>query len=135
MPKVLLLSFAILACGVPAALACEGQARIAFDKPAVLEGVLKSGKGTHEAQGEFSYVYVELDKPVCVDAPPAAEANNEDAVQSIEAPVTRVQLAGEAVGTDLPIGKHVAVEGTLFAAHTMWHAEEALIDASEVKQR
>lgn len=134
MPKVLLVGFALIACGAPAALACEGHARVAFDKPAVLEGVLKSGKSTHEAQGEFSYVFVELDKPVCVDAP-AAEASNEDAVQSIEAPVTRIQIAGEAVGTDLPIGKHVAVEGTLFAAHTMWHAEEALIDASEVKPR
>lgn len=114
--------------------ACEGEARLTLDKPATLEGVLKSGQGTHEAQGSFSYVYLALDKPVCVDAP-VAGSGDEDPQESIEAPVDRVQLAGEAVGAELPIGKHVSISGTLFAAHTMWHVEDVLIDASEVSPR
>ncbi|CAN1721430.1 DUF4431 domain-containing protein [Hyphomicrobium sp. 1Nfss2.1] len=114
--------------------ACEGDARLTLDKPATLEGVLKNGQGTHEAQGAFSYVYLALDKPVCVDAPVAGAAD-EDPQENVEAPVDRVQLAGEAVGAELPIGKHVSVSGTLFAAHTMWHVEDVLIDASEVSPR
>lgn len=135
MPKTLLACCAVLCCGcLMPAVACEGHARLAFDKPAVLEGVLTSGKGQHEAQGEFSYVYIALDEPVCVDAPPAG-TDGEDALQNVEAPVARVQLAGEAISGELPIGKHVTVDGTLFAAHTMWHAEDVLIDAAQVKPR
>ena len=125
----------VIACWVPsAAMACDGHARLSFDKPAVIEGVLKSGKGNHEAQGAFDYVYVALDKPVCVDAPPA-EAGDEDAAQSVAAPVTQIQIAGDAVDTQLPIGKHVSIEGTLFPAHTMWHVEDVLIDAAGVTPR
>ena len=125
----------MIACWVPAtAMACEGHTRLAFDKPAVLEGVLKSGKGNHEAQGAFDYVYIALDKPVCVDAP-AAKPGDEDAAQSVEAAVTQIQIAGDAIATQLPIGKHVSVEGTLFPAHTMWHVEDVLIDTSEVTAR
>ena len=49
-----------------------------------------------------------------------------------EKPIDRIQIAGEAAGKDLPLGKHVKVSGTLFGAHTMWHAEDVLIDASDV---
>jgi hypothetical protein len=117
-----------------AAFACDGHPRLLFDKPAMLEGVLVNGKGTHDAQGPFTYVYVTLDKPVCVDAAPA-DHGDEDAVQSIVDPVTRVQIAGDAISRELPIGKHVVIDGTLFAAHTMWHAEDVLIDATEVTRR
>jgi hypothetical protein len=117
-----------------AAWACEGHARLAFDKPTALNGVLQSGKGNHEAQGPFNYVYIALDAPVCIDAPQPAPGDD-DAVESVAAPVTRIQLAGEAVGTMLPMGKPVSVEGTLFAAHTMWHVEDVLIDAADVKPR
>ena len=99
-----------------------------------LEGTLKAGKGEHDAQGPFAYVYLELDRPVCVDAPPAA-AGDEDAAESIGEAVTRVQIAGEASNQQLPIGKRVSVEGTLFPAHTMWHAEPVLIDAAAVALR
>jgi hypothetical protein len=133
MSRSLLASCAFVGCLVPlAATACDGHPRLIFDKPATLEGVLSSGKGTHEAQGAFSYVYLTLDKPVCVDAPPAG-AGDEDAVQSVETPVLRVQIAGEATSAELPLGKRVSIEGTLFAAHTMWHVEDVLIDATEVK--
>lgn len=115
-----------------AALACEGHPRVEFDKQASLQGVLKSGTGNHAAQGAFNYVYLALDKPICVDAPPVAPGD-EDAPQSVETPVTRIQIAGEAIGTELPVGKRVAVEGTLFPAHTAWHVEDVLIDAADVK--
>jgi hypothetical protein len=49
--------------------------------------------------------------------------------------VTRVQIAGEASTQQLPIGKRVSVEGTLFSAHTMWHVEQVLIDASGVEAK
>jgi hypothetical protein len=117
-----------------AAWACEGHPRLEFDKPTALTGVLQSGKGNHDAQGPFNYVYIALDAPVCIDAPQPAPGDD-DAVQSVAAPVTRIQLAGEAVGTTLPMGKPVSVEGTLFAAHTMWHVEDVLIDAADVKPR
>ncbi len=125
----------LIACWVPAgAMACEGHDRLLFDKTATLEGVLKSGKGNHEAQGAFDYTYIALDSPVCVDAPPA-EAGDDDAAQSVEAPVAQIQIAGEAVDTQLPIGKRVSVEGTLFPAHTMWHVEDVLIDSAGLTPR
>jgi hypothetical protein len=92
--------------------------------------LLKIGTGQHEAQGAFQYTYVELDQPVCVDA----DGSNEFE-QATGTPVKRVQLAGEELGKDLPLDKSVTVAGTLFSAHTMWHAEDVLIDASEVKQK
>jgi hypothetical protein len=124
----------LLVFGAAPSFACEGGTRVMFDRTATLEGTLKAGKGEHEAQGPFAYVYLELDRPVCVDAPPAA-AGDEDAPQSIGEAVTRVQIAGEASNQELPIGKRVSVEGTLFPAHTMWHAEPVLVDAPEVKSR
>ena len=42
------------------------------------------------------------------------------------------EIAGEVAGKDLPLGKRVKVSGTLFGAHTMWHAEGVLIDATDV---
>jgi hypothetical protein len=117
-----------------AAVACDGHPRVRFDNQATLEGVLASGKGRHDAQGPFTYIYIMLDKAVCVDAAPAGHGD-EDAAQNIADPVTRVQIAGETVGRHLPVGKHVTVDGTLFAAHTMWHAEDVLIDAAEIAQR
>ena len=134
MPKRALAGFAMtVAWGFYGpALACEGHLRLQFDKPVSLQGVLQSGTGNHEAQGTFSYVYLSLDKPICVDAAPATPGD-EDAPQSVETPVTRVQIAGEAVNAQLPIGKRVEVEGTLFPAHTAWHVEDVLIDAAEAK--
>jgi hypothetical protein len=131
---VALVVVAVTTVGLASAplLACEGDTRVVFNEAATLQGTLKTGKGEHEAQGPFEYVYVELDKPICVDAPPATPGD-EDAPQSVSEPVSRVQIAGEASNQQLPIGKHVAVEGTLFPAHTMWHVEQVLIDAPGVE--
>ncbi len=131
MPQLILLALLAAVAGAPPAIACEGDERIMFDTPVKLEGVLKTGQGKHDVQGAFDYVYLELAGPVCVDAPKPA-ADEEFAPESLAEPVTRVQIAGEAVGTDLPIGSRVEVDGTLFAAHTMWHVEDVLIDAGEV---
>ena len=131
MSKACLAACAALLVGVAPTFACEGDTRVTFNQPATLQGTLKTGKGEHDAQGPFDYVYLALDKPVCVDAQPAAPGD-EDAPQSIEAPVGKVQIAGEASNKKLPIGSQVSVEGTLFAAHTMWHVEPVLIDAADV---
>ena len=131
MLKACLAACAALLVGAVPASACEGDARVTFDQPATLQGTLKAGKGEHDAQGPFDYVYLALDKPVCVDAEPAAPGD-EDAPQSIEAPVEKVQIAGEASNKKLPIGSKVSVEGTLFPAHTMWHVEPVLIDTADV---
>ena len=131
MPNAPLIAFALLVAGALPAGACEADRRVMFDKPAALQGTLAAGKGQHDAQGAFDYVYLVLDAPVCVDAA-AAPAGEEDAPQSIAEPVTRVQIAGEASNGKLPIGSRVSVEGTLFPAHTMWHAEPVLIDAADV---
>jgi hypothetical protein len=133
MPRACLIVYLVLLAAAPS-FACEGDTRVVFDQAATLEGTLKAGKGEHEAQGPFAYVYLELEKPVCVDAPPAA-AGDEDAAQSIGEPVGRVQIAGEASNQQLPIGKRVSVEGTLFPAHTMWHVEQVLIDAAGVEAK
>jgi hypothetical protein len=114
--------------------ACAAATHLTFNQPAALEGVLKAGKGTHEAQGAFEYVYLALDTPVCVDAP-AATVGDEDPQEGTEAPIDRVQIAGAASTKQLPIGSRVSVEGTLFGAHTMWHAEDVLIDAADVDPR
>ena len=133
MPRACLIVCLLIFAASPS-LACEGDTRVTFNEATTLAGTLKTGKGEHEAQGPFEYVYLELEKPVCVDAPPAA-AGDEDAPQSIAEPVTRVQIAGEASNQQLPIGKRVSVEGTLFSAHTMWHVEQVLIDAPGVELR
>ena len=117
-----------LASTRPAAAACEATVHLAYNVPVEVEGVLTAGKGNHEAQGEFSYVYLALDQGVCVDAPAGDEF-----AEGTPRPVTRLQIAGEAAEKELPIGSRVKVKGTLFGAHTMWHAEDVLIDAAEVK--
>jgi hypothetical protein len=121
---------ALLAAAVPGALACEADTRLAYNAPARIEGTLKEGSGQHEAQGAFKYSYVQLDKPVCVDAAGGDEFN----VTTAE-PVDRFQVAGDAAAKDLPVGARVAVEGTLFGAHTMWHVEDVLIDAASLAQQ
>jgi hypothetical protein len=98
--------------------------------PVELEGVLKSGTGHHEAQGDFAYVFLALDQGICVDAP-----KDDEFAQSTPEPVTKLQVAGEAGQKELPVGKRVKVKGTLFGAHTMWHVEDVLIDASEVEPK
>jgi hypothetical protein len=108
--------------------ACEAPVHLAFNAPIELEGVPTAGKGNHEAQGEFSYRYLALDQGICVDAPA-----DDELAQSTPEPVTRVQIAGEATEKELPIGSRVKVKGTLFGAHTMWHAEDVLIDAAAVE--
>jgi hypothetical protein len=110
------------------ALACEAATNLLYNKPVEIRGTLKAGKGQHEAQGAFSYSYVALDQPVCVAAETAGDEFNEPT----DKPIDRIQIAGEAAGKDLPLGKRVKVSGTLFGAHTMWHAEDVLIDASDV---
>lgn len=110
-----------------AARACEATTRLAYNAPASVEGTLSEGKGQHEAQGEFTYTYVKLDQPVCVDADGGDEFN-----VTTQEPVDRIQIAGDAVAKDLPVGSRVRVEGTLFGAHTMWHVEDVLIDATAV---
>jgi hypothetical protein len=73
-------------------------------------------------------------KPVCVDAP---KGGGDDDFGNIgtDNPVERIQMAGEASQQELPVGERVKVKGTLFGAHTMWHVEEVLIDASSVDRQ
>ena len=102
-----------------------------YDEPVEIEGLLQSGTGHHEAQGDFDYVYLALDKPLCVDAP--ASGGDEDFGNTgTDKPVDRIQVAGDLVGKGLPPGKRVAIKGKLFGAHTMWHVEDVLIDAASV---
>jgi hypothetical protein len=110
------------------AVACEAATHLVYNKPVEIRGTLKEGKGQHDAQGAFAYSYVALDQPVCVTSETEADEFNEPT----DKPIDRIQLAGETAGKDLPLGKRVKVSGTLFGAHTMWHAENVLIDATEV---
>jgi hypothetical protein len=112
------------------ALACEAATKLIYNKPVEIRGTLKEGKGQHEAQGAFAYTYVVLDQPVCV----ASETEADEFNEPTDKPIDRIQIAGEAAGKDLPLGKRVKVTGTLFGAHTMWHAEDVLIDAGDVTQ-
>ena len=130
MPRACLIVCLVLLGAAPAA-ACEAPTRLGYNAPVELEGTLKEDKGQHDAQGEFTYAYLALDTPVCVDAPPEGDEFN----ASTEAPIGRIQMAGEANTKDLPIGKHVVVKGTLFGAHTMWHVEPVLIDAEAVEPK
>lgn len=123
-------AFVSAALGFPTRLlACEAATHLTYNQSVELEGTLKSGKGQHEAQGPFTYVYLALDKPLCVDAP---KDGTDEFAEGTENPVERIQIAGEAGSKELPIGSRATVKGTLFAAHTMWHAEDVLIDASSV---
>lgn len=124
----------LMVAGAGRVQACEALVHLTYDEPVVLEGVLKAGSSQHDAQGAFKYTYLELDQGICVDAPKDADpddAENEFSHGTPE-PVTRIQIAGEALETALPIGARVKVEGALFGAHTMWHAEDVLIDATDV---
>jgi hypothetical protein len=109
----------------------RGIQHLQYDEPVELEGLLKSGTGHHEAQGDFDYVYLALDKPLCVDAP-AGGGDEDFGNTGTDKPVDRIQLAGDLVGKELPMGKRVTIKGKLFGAHTMWHAEDVLIDATSV---
>ena len=106
-------------------------ARQSHDLVALARRVGVARGGQHDAQGEFTYAYLALDKPACVDAPPEGDEFN----ASTDEPIDRIQMAGEANTKDLPIGKHVVVKGTLFGAHTMWHVEQVLIDAVDVEAK
>ena len=117
-----------LSLSVAPAVACEAATNLIYNKPVEIRGILKEGKGQQEAQGAFAYSYVALDQPVCV----ASETEADEFNEPTEKPIDRIQIAGEAAGKDLPLGKHVKVSGTLFGAHTMWHAEDVLIDVSDV---
>jgi hypothetical protein len=117
----------LLLSAIPA-LACEAATKLIYNKPVEIHGTLKEGKGQHESQGAFAYTYVVLDQPVCV----APEIAGDEFNEPTDKPVDRIQIAGESAGKDLPLGRHVKVSGTLFGAHTMWHVEGVLIDASDV---
>ncbi len=120
--------------GAGASQACDAAVHYAYDEPVEIAGVLKSATGHHEAQGDFTYTYLALDKPACVDAP--KDGGDDDFGNTgTENPVERIQMAGEASQQELPVGGRVKVKGSLFGAHTMWHVEEVLIDASSVERQ
>jgi hypothetical protein len=133
-PKVrALLPFVLLGLGMSpaAALACEAGVHYSYNEPVEIEGTLRSGTGHHEAQGDFSYTYIALDQPACVDAASGDEFN-----ETTEAPIERIQLAGEASQQDpSEDGSRIAVKGKLFGAHTAWHVEPVLIDAESITQK
>ncbi len=122
----------LLAAGTGSAVAaCEAFRHLRYDEPVEIEGLLQSGTGHHDVQGDFDYVYVALDKPVCVDA--SANGGDEDFGNTgTEHPVDHIQIAGDLVAKGLPVGKRVTLKGKLFGAHTMWHVEDVLIDAASV---
>jgi hypothetical protein len=124
-----------LVLGGTASLACEGDHRLVLGSDVEITGVLKSGTSEHDAQGPFEYVYLELPRPVCVDAGTATQGEFEDeAEESVPDPVSRIQVAGELISTDMPVGRTVTAKGALFPAHTAWHAEPVLIDARSIDQ-
>ena len=128
MRRSFLVTCALFLLGRVPAVACEAPTKLLYNTPTEIAGTLAQGKGQHDAQGEFAYTYVALDQPVCV----ASETEGDEFNEPTEKPIARIQLAGEAAGKDLPLGKHVKVSGTLFGAHTMWHVEDVLIDAADV---
>jgi hypothetical protein len=137
-PAQALITFAMgaaaIAAGSGAVRACNEDVHYTYNAPVEIEGALKSGTGHHEAQGDFAYTHLVLDKGVCVDAP--KDGGDDDFGNTgTENPVERIQIAGEASQQALPLGERVKVKGTLFGAHTMWHVEEVLIDASSVERR
>lgn len=104
--------------------ACESGVHLAYGQPVEIEGQLKSKTGQHEAQGPFKALYLQLDEAVCVD-PSEGDAGT-------ETPISRIQIAGDALTANLPTGSRVKATGTLFPAHTMWHVEPVLLDASRI---
>src|SRR6478672_5328224 len=132
---LLALALAGFAGGTVAARACDAAVHYSYNEPVEIEGVIKSGTGHHEAQGDFFYTYLELDQPVCVDAPKEG-GDNDFGNTGTEKPVGRLQVGGEASQRDLPAdGARVLVKGTLFGAHTMWHVEPVLIDAASLEPK
>jgi hypothetical protein len=129
---LLALALAGFAGGTVAARACDAAVHYSYNEPVEIEGVIKSGTGHHEAQGDFFYTYLELDQPVCVDTP--KEGGDSDfGTTGTETPIGRIQVGGEASQSDLPAdGTRVLVKGALFGAHTMWHVEPVLIDAASL---
>jgi hypothetical protein len=126
-----LAALSLILAGGPAR-ACEAPAHLKYNEAVALDGVLKSGTGRHEVHGDFAYVYLALDQAICVDAPEGG-GDEDFGNTGTDKPVDRIQIAGDAVERGLPLGKAVKVKGSLFGAHTMWHAEEVLIDASAVE--
>jgi hypothetical protein len=125
-----ILLFVALGLGMApaAAVACEAAVHYSYNTPVEIEGTVRSGTGHHEVQGDFSYTYIALDQPVCVDAASGDEFN-----ETTEQPIDRIQLMGE---QDPPEdGARIAVKGKLFAAHTAWHVEEVLIHAESIDQK
>lgn len=135
--RVAVLLAALTAAGVACvgagdAHACEAAVHLTYNVPVEIEGVLKSGIGHHDAQGEFFYTYLVLDQPICVD-PPTGGGDDDFGNTGTEKPVDRIQVGGEASQRDLPEeGARVIVKGLLFGAHTAWHVEPVLIDAESV---
>jgi hypothetical protein len=117
----------ILCAAAPSA-ACDAAVHYSYNEPVEIEGTLKSGRGHHGVQGDFSYTYLALDQPACVDAASGDEFN-----ETTEKPIDRIQLAGEASQQSLPEdGARIVVKGSLFGAHTAWHVEPVLIGAESL---
>jgi hypothetical protein len=123
-----------LAAASRAAPPCDAAVRLTYNEPVELEGVLVWASERREPQGELRYVFLALDQEICVDAPKSTAEGAAPEGGTDEA-VDRIQMAGAASEQGLPIGKRVLVKGTLFAAHTMRHVEEVLIDATAVEVR
>lgn len=121
----LMIGAVILSRAASGAIACEASVHYAFGQPIDIEGVLKSKTGQHDAQGPFKVIYLELDEAVCVDP-------GEDAAGT-ENPVQRIQIAGDALKPKMPVGSRVKAKGNLFPAHTQWHVEPVLIDATLIE--
>ena len=124
----------LLTLGAGSADACDASKHLRYDEPVELEGLLKSGTGHHDAQGDFEYVFLALDAPLCVDAP-AGAGGDDFGNTGTEKPVDHIQVAGDLIGKGLPVGRRVTIKGKLFGAHTMWHAEEVLIDAGSIEPK
>ncbi len=124
----------LLAAAANGAGACEAATHLKYNEPVELEGVLQSRTGHHEVQGDFTYVVLALDQGICVDPPPGG-GEEDFGNAGTETPVSRIQIAGDLSQHELPTGKRVRVKGRLFGAHTMWHAEEVLIDAQSLEPK
>lgn len=122
-----LLGGLILATAPGALQACDAPVHVFYNQPVVLEGVLRTGTAHHDVQGDYTFTYLALDQGICVDG------GDDDLGGPTPAPVDRIQLAGEAVTSELPIGTRVKAQGTLFPGHTMWHAEAVLMEASRIE--
>jgi hypothetical protein len=133
-----LLPIAFVACLAPvsgaASAACEAAKHLNYNEPVQIEGVLRAGKGHHEVQGDFDYTYLALDQPLCVD-PPAGGGDDDFGNTGTETPIERIQVVNPDDKLDLKPGTRVALKGKLFGAHTMWHAEEVLIDTEAAEPR